>query len=105
MLVLERVPKNRVTVQQRYYVRDPENYYVPFHVAFRIARESFGKYFQWQWKVSETIPPPWNKYNTGVTPSFGSRQLYRRSNQRGTIVTALATASECDDQSPLVDKH
>ncbi len=90
MLVLERVPKNsRHPYSSAIMFVDPENYYVPFHVAFDRAGKLW-KIFQWQWKWSETIPPPWNKYNTGVdTVVWQAVNCIDVQNQRGTIVNGF----------------
>jgi hypothetical protein len=90
MLVLERIPKNsRHPYSSAIMFVDPENYYVPFHVAFDRAGKLW-KIFQWQWKWSEAIPSPWNQYNTGVdTVVWQAVMCIDVQNQRGTIVNGF----------------
>ena len=90
MLVLERIPKSpRHPYSSAIMFVDPENYYVPFHVAFDRS-EKLWKIFQWQWKWSESIPPPWSKYNRGVdTVVWQAVNCIDVQNNRGTIINGF----------------
>ncbi len=89
-LVLERMPRNpRHPYSSAIIFVDPENWYDTFHVAFDRAGKLW-KIFQWQWKWSETIPPPWNKYNTGVyTVVWQAVNCIDVQNNRATIINGF----------------
>ena len=64
-------------------------WYDSFHVAFDRSGKLW-KIFQWQWKWTETIPPPWDKYNKGVnTVTWQAVNDIDVQNNRGTIINAF----------------
>ena len=89
-IVLERIPKNpRHPYSSAIMFIDPQIWYDSFHVAFDHS-EKLWKIFQWQWKWTETIPPPWDKYNKGVnTVTWQAVNDIDVQNKRGTIINAF----------------
>ena len=68
---------------------DPQIWYDSFHVAFDHSGKLW-KIFQWQWKWTETIPPPWDRYNKGVkTVTWQAVNDIDVQNNRGTIINAF----------------
>jgi hypothetical protein len=88
--VLERIPKNpRHPYSSAIMFIDPQIWYDPFHVAFDHSGKLW-KIFQWQWKWSETIPAPWDRYNKGVnTVTWQAVNDIDVQNNRGTIINAF----------------
>ncbi len=89
-IVLERIPKNpRHPYSSAIMFIDPQIWFDSFHVAFDHSGKLW-KIFQWQWKWSETIPPPWDIYNKGVnTVTWQAVNDIDVQNNRGTIINAF----------------
>ena len=89
-IVLERIPKNpRHPYSSAIMFIDPQIWYDSFHVAFDHSGKLW-KIFQWQWKWTETIPPPWDQYNKGVkTVTWQAVNDIDVQNNRGTIINAF----------------
>ena len=90
MIVLERIPRNpRHPYSSAIMFIDPQIWYDPFHVAFDHSGKLW-KLFQWQWKWTETVPPPWDKYNKGAqTVVWQAVNDMDVQNNRGTIINAF----------------
>ena len=89
-IVLERIPKNpRHPYSSAIMFIDPQIWFDSFHVAFDHSGKLW-KIFQWQWKWTETIPPPWDRYNKGVnTVTWQAVNDIDVQNKRGTIINAF----------------